>query len=122
WLLGESGTGKSSVAHSISQQLNEQERLAATFFFSRRQERRNIPGHVFLDIAYQIGCQHPHAKEVIIQAIENDPGLLHSGHPLEEQFEKLVKEPLRALRFSWTKPRTIVLDALDECDPSYESQ
>ncbi|EIW79947.1 hypothetical protein CONPUDRAFT_155337 [Coniophora puteana RWD-64-598 SS2] len=117
WLFGDSGTGKSSVAHTIAQRLKEQDRLAATFFFSRKQRGRSNPNQVLSTIAYQIGCLHRRAKEAIVRAIEDDPGLLDDDHPRDDQFRKLVQEPLRNLKSSWTEARSIIIDAADEAEP-----
>ncbi|EIW78996.1 hypothetical protein CONPUDRAFT_31930, partial [Coniophora puteana RWD-64-598 SS2] len=35
WLVGGSGTGKSTIAFSLAEHFNEQKKLAATFFFSQ---------------------------------------------------------------------------------------
>ncbi|EIW79035.1 hypothetical protein CONPUDRAFT_30640, partial [Coniophora puteana RWD-64-598 SS2] len=98
WLFGESGSGKSSVAYSISERLRKKGLLAATFFFSRRHVSRSNTDRVFLTIAYRIGISHPRAKAVIVKAIQNDPELLSCERSRREQFEKLVAEPLRSLQ------------------------
>ncbi|EIW79962.1 hypothetical protein CONPUDRAFT_126402 [Coniophora puteana RWD-64-598 SS2] len=114
WLFGESGSGKSSVAYTLAKQLSAQDKLAATFFFSRTHADRSDTSLVFLTLAYQIGLLHPRAKDIIAKAINNDPELLSSAKCRSDQFEHLVKAPLKSLRLVWETPRKIVLDAIDE--------
>ncbi|EIW78273.1 hypothetical protein CONPUDRAFT_28415, partial [Coniophora puteana RWD-64-598 SS2] len=69
WLSGESGSGKSSVAHTFADSLHSKGKLAVTFFFSRKDiDRRNL-NRFFVTIGYQLGLAHPRAREVVIKAI-----------------------------------------------------
>ncbi|EIW80711.1 hypothetical protein CONPUDRAFT_105788, partial [Coniophora puteana RWD-64-598 SS2] len=76
WISGESGSGKSTVAHTLADKLREEGRLACTFFFSRKHTKRSTFDHVLLTFAYQLGLHHPRAKEIIVKAITDDPALL----------------------------------------------
>ncbi|EIW80644.1 hypothetical protein CONPUDRAFT_24349, partial [Coniophora puteana RWD-64-598 SS2] len=76
WVTGESGCGKSTIAHTLAEKLDRQGRLAATFFFSRKHAKRSNLDHVFVSLAYQLGLHHPRAQDIIVQAISNDPSLL----------------------------------------------
>jgi len=116
WLFGESGSGKSSVAHTLADQLQGQDQLAATFFFSRSSTHRSDTKRVLLTLAYQIGLPPSHipAKELIIKAIRDNPQLLCDDKPRDQRFEKLIKAPLTSLRFNWTTQKKMIVDALDE--------
>ncbi|EIW79007.1 hypothetical protein CONPUDRAFT_59481, partial [Coniophora puteana RWD-64-598 SS2] len=97
WFFGGPGSGKSSIAYSIADRLRSQNRLAATFFFSRKHLNRSNTDRVFLTIGYQIGLLHHQAKSRIIRAIRHDPTLLESHKSRGDQLERLVAEPLRSL-------------------------
>ncbi|EIW78892.1 hypothetical protein CONPUDRAFT_166769, partial [Coniophora puteana RWD-64-598 SS2] len=120
WLSGESGSGKSAVAHTLAQELHASGALAASFFFSRRHPLRSKSDNFISTIAYQLGLHHRHAKEIITNALADDPFLLRPERSRTEQFTRLVLEPLRALRLIWKdagKVAVMLFDALDECEP-----
>ncbi|EIW78954.1 hypothetical protein CONPUDRAFT_31502, partial [Coniophora puteana RWD-64-598 SS2] len=75
FLTGESGSGKSAVAHTFAQEHRENE-LAATFFFSRQHPGRRNTDHFLPTISYQLGLLHHLAQETITRAITRDPSLL----------------------------------------------
>ncbi|EIW81402.1 hypothetical protein CONPUDRAFT_56511, partial [Coniophora puteana RWD-64-598 SS2] len=97
WISGQSGSGKSSVAHTLADELSKEGRLAGTFFFSRKHTKRSTFDHVLLTLAYQIGLYHPRAKEVIVKAICDDPALLSAEKSRFELLQKLICEPLKQL-------------------------
>lgn len=113
-LNGLAGSGKSTIAQTICDQLSatQPKRLAASYFFSREEEERRNPENVIRTLAYQL-AQLPQLRELITQAVENHIDILHSVN--REQLQALLADPL----FHATdlpSPLVIVLDALDECD------
>ncbi|EIW80758.1 hypothetical protein CONPUDRAFT_166178 [Coniophora puteana RWD-64-598 SS2] len=118
WLSGESGCGKSTVAHTLAEELRRADKLAGTFFFSRKHTKRSTFDHVILTLAYQLGLHHPQAREVIAKAISDDPSLLSTERSHRDQLEALVIAPLKELAFIWKERSqtgmSIILDALDE--------
>nr|POE74295.1 vegetative incompatibility protein het-e-1 [Quercus suber] len=91
WLCGKAGTGKSTISRTIAYRLDQQLRLGASFFFKRGEGDR---------------------------ALEKDSFLSSRG--LQDQFEKLLSQPLASLTQIQGRPpsRTfLVIDALDECEP-----
>ncbi|EIW75669.1 hypothetical protein CONPUDRAFT_169426, partial [Coniophora puteana RWD-64-598 SS2] len=115
WIAGESGSGKSTIAHTLADELREEGRLAGTFFFSRKHTKRSAFEHVFLTLSYQLGLQHPIAREVIVKAISDDPALLSSEKSRRDQLDRLVIAPLQALALQWSDARmSMIIDALDE--------
>ncbi|EIW80247.1 hypothetical protein CONPUDRAFT_32387, partial [Coniophora puteana RWD-64-598 SS2] len=97
WLSGESGSGKSVIAHTLADQLRQEGELAGTFFFSRKHTKRSTFNRFFLTIAYQLGLQHPLAQGLIMKAISDDPALLTPEKSRLDQLEKLVALPLKQL-------------------------
>ncbi|KAG1780762.1 hypothetical protein EV702DRAFT_738174 [Suillus placidus] len=114
WLHGPSGTGKSVIAYTLASRCRQKNRLAGSFFFSRRHANcRNARSLVFA-LAYQFGLSQPQAKEKMIEALSSDPGIISPSRDLREQFARLLVEPLEAV--DWRSPsRVFVIDAIDQC-------
>lgn len=114
WLHGPAGTGKSVIAYTLASRCRQKNRLAGSFFFSRRHANcRNASSLVFA-LAYQLGLSQPQAKEKIIEALDSDPGIMSPSRDLREQFARLLIEPLEAV--DWGSPsRVFVIDAMDQC-------
>ncbi|EIW78886.1 hypothetical protein CONPUDRAFT_106901, partial [Coniophora puteana RWD-64-598 SS2] len=120
WLFGESGTGKSAIAHTLAQEFSSSDALAASFFFSRRHDIRSTTDRFIPTIAYQLGLFHPHAQIKIIDALVRDPALLDPDRSREDQLTRLILAPLRELKMGWKDSKRkilMILDALDECEP-----
>lgn len=113
WLGGMAGTGKSSIARSIAEDLSNQHRLAASFFFSRGKSGRNTP-QFFISIALQLIVSIPTLKRAITAAIQKDPDILEKH--LRSQFQQLIVEPIRMLESPISSPMVVVVDAIDECE------
>jgi len=76
WISGDFGSGKSTVAHTLADELRGEGKLAGTFFVSRKHIKRSTFDHVLHTLAYQLGLHHHRAKEIIIKAISDDPAPL----------------------------------------------
>lgn len=119
WLSGSPGTGKSAIAHTIASRLKIKSKLAGTFFFSR--QRKDMPGITSLDffaptLAYQISKSTQLAKDTMVRSITSDPLILDPRKPLADQIQELLVKPLQNLRFSWSEPKVLVIDAIDACE------
>jgi len=110
WLHGKAGTGKSAIAQSISRTFAESGQLAASFFFSRDDEKCSSAEYIVATIAYQLTQSIPDLERPVCDALRND--ILNQE--IEEQWRKLVVEPLQSVPGS-DYPRIIVIDAPDEC-------
>ncbi|KAJ3507510.1 hypothetical protein NLJ89_g6261 [Agrocybe chaxingu] len=121
WLHGPAGAGKSAIARTVAQLCEAQNLLLASFLFFRADSRRNTMNPLVATLAYQITLVIPAVRAHIEAVVEAHPLILSYSHErLEEQFIKLVFEPLRLLSeqgyFSQnTLPPLIVIDGLDEC-------
>ncbi|EIW80259.1 hypothetical protein CONPUDRAFT_124979, partial [Coniophora puteana RWD-64-598 SS2] len=115
WVVGDSGSGKSTVAHTFADELSQEGLLAGTFFFARNNPRRNTFDLVFLTLAYQLGLQHHVTRDIIATAISVDPSLLDPAKSHVDQLERLVVRALNSLKLQWAnKNMSIVIDALEE--------
>ncbi|KAJ8587183.1 hypothetical protein M405DRAFT_863967 [Rhizopogon salebrosus TDB-379] len=132
WLHGTAGIGKSAVAFSVAdimrcQTLSEtctsEKRLAGTFFFSRKYEKRCTTGYLFATLVYQLATNFPSIRNDVNIAIGEDCAHLYPEQPLRKQMEALFIRPLRTLRWrlSGSPPVVFVIDALDECACEYET-
>ncbi|CAE6416185.1 unnamed protein product [Rhizoctonia solani] len=114
WMSGMAGTGKTTIAYSLCQELDASRRLAASFFCSRLlPECRNV-SLIIPTIAYQLArCSHPF-RFVLSAILENDPDV-HTRLP-HLQFDALISQPLLKVKDTLPDHFTVVIDALDECD------
>ncbi|PVG03920.1 hypothetical protein CPB86DRAFT_849000 [Serendipita vermifera] len=113
WLADVAGAGKSTVANHLAKEWKSQRKLAGRFFFSRDAEETRTPKYFFSTLAQQ-GLSHlgPQVQSAVTNGIRElrDP----VSAPLEEQYRQLLINPLKTITFSVV----LVLDALDECEPS----
>jgi len=119
WFYGPAGAGKSAIARKIAELCHSEQRLLASFFFSRTDSTRSDAKFLIATIAYQIATNFPMTRWKMTAAIERDPLLLTRS--LESQAAVLVVEPLQELinlgYLNTTSPRRLVIiDGLDECD------
>ena len=114
WLNGRPGSGKSAVSQTIAEKYASQNRLAASFFFSRRDLERRTTQHVIPTLTVQLLAFFPSIRPTLIKALEDD--YMIPTKVLREQMEKLLLEPLSTATEKPEFPPLIVVDALDECD------
>ncbi|KAJ7245848.1 hypothetical protein C8J57DRAFT_759393 [Mycena rebaudengoi] len=105
------GSGKSAIAQSFCQKLQEEGRLSGSFFFKRGHPSRGSAQRLFPTIAYQLALI-PQLQQIISQTIEKDPAIVDRS--LSEQLQRLIIDPCR--KGCLSKPVTIVIDGLDECE------
>ncbi|EGO23186.1 hypothetical protein SERLADRAFT_357012 [Serpula lacrymans var. lacrymans S7.9] len=117
WLNGLAGSGKSAIAQSIAEKYAGQGRLAASFFFSRREVRRSTAQTFFPTISLQIMSFFPSIRPAVLSAIDDDGSI--PTKILREQMQHLIQEPLLSLKESLSSPAVIVVDSLDECEHDY---
>jgi RecA/RadA recombinase len=113
WLCGPAGAGKSTIAHTIAKQCDNEGTLAATFFFSRKKGDRSDMNNLFPTLASQLAQRIPSSKEPMLRALREDPFLLRKS--LSDQFLKLIVEPFE-LGNEPQSLKTIIIDGLDECN------
>jgi len=109
WLNGLAGTGKTTIAQTVSERIFADGQLGASFFCSRDFEERSDLHFIFPTLAFQLAHKFPKFRSVLVPLLQSDPDVAHES--LYRQMEKLVVEPLRSANIS----TTIVIDALDEC-------
>jgi len=110
WLNGLAGTGKSTIAQTISERMFADGRLGASFFCSRVFEDRSNLQFIFPTLAFQLAQKYPGFRSSLIPLLQSNPDIMHES--LQEQMLKLLVDPLCSADVS----AIIVIDALDECN------
>ena len=123
WLRGQAGTGKSTIAMTVAQRLEEKTVLLSSFFFLRGGGELARFGKVISTIIFQLARQNHSLRKLIYNALRHKPELADSAS-LETKFEELLLCPIKKLREEIGDSHTIVvvLDALDECDDDDQIQ
>ncbi|KAG9101393.1 hypothetical protein FS749_007481 [Ceratobasidium sp. UAMH 11750] len=115
WIHGFAGLGKSSIAASVCERLEEHGMLAASFFCKRDDPDLRDPRRVLNTIVYGLATRYKPYGQAVAKAIQDDAQLC-SSH-IQRRYTGFVQKPLQSLG----KPgpgRTfvVVVDALDECE------
>lgn len=110
------GTGKSTIARTVARRYLDEERLAATFFFSRGGGDVGHAGKFVTSIAIQLAHSVPAAGRHIGEAVAKRSNI--ASQSLRDQWEQLIIHPLCRLDVTTKALETyvVVVDALDECD------
>src|SRR5258708_3671231 len=111
-LTAAAGAGKSAVAHTIAHRCAEEDILLSSFFF--RTGETTSPEHLFSGIARSLAIKRESHCTILTSILEDAPSIATAA--FEEQFRKLVLEPLRRRPPPEDTPLIIIIDALDECD------
>ncbi|KAJ3571188.1 hypothetical protein NP233_g3912 [Leucocoprinus birnbaumii] len=121
WVHGPAGVGKSAIAQSCAERLAKLQKLGATFFASRPNDR-NDPTRVFTTLAYQLAMRLPAYGKLLDEIISLDPTLVKKALPF--QFQNLIVAPIRKVQLAKeTVPElAVVIDGLDECGDAEAQQ
>ena len=116
WLNGMAGTGKSTISRTVAQSFADDCQLGASFFFKRGEGERGNASRFFTTITTQLLDKLPALIPYVSNVINAERSI--SGKSLEEQFKKLIFQPLSQIKKTSKQASTlvIVVDALDECE------
>ena len=109
WLNGLAGTGKSTIAQTVSEWAFADGILGASFFCSRDFKDRSDLQFIFPTLAFQLAHKYPNFRSHLVPLLRSNPDIVHEA--LYSQMEKMIVEPLGSANIS----TLIVIDALDEC-------
>jgi hypothetical protein len=109
WLKDVAGSGKSTVASTMANEWRRDNRLGGCFFFSISDDKLSATTAFCSAIARDLHAFHPSLRSAIQAASTADTAIV--VRPFEEQFTKLVCEPLR----DHFRTVILVVDAVDEC-------
>ena len=120
WLNGMAGTGKTTIAYSFSEILDENDSLGGTFFCSHlRADTRDVRC-IIPTISFQLAHYFPLLSHLIMEVVKDHPDC--SSWRIGKQFLNFMVKPLNAVdrdaRGVLAVP-VVVLDALDECSDQF---
>jgi hypothetical protein len=110
WLNGLAGTGKSTVARTLCERLQEKGLLGASFFISRGQADRRDASNIVRTIAHQLAFSRRPVSEALCAKLRETP--LSVTRSLQQQISDFIVAPSRELPGGACL--LIVIDALDE--------
>ncbi|KAK6987700.1 WD40 repeat-like protein [Favolaschia claudopus] len=113
WLSGVAGSGKSTIATSVSQAFRTLRRLGACICFARNDVQGSDPTLVLHTIILGLANAHPYMEQAICSVLSRDSQLM--GATLERQCQELLLEPLNSVKQHLDRPFIVIIDALDEC-------
>ncbi|KAF8647202.1 hypothetical protein AX16_006855 [Volvariella volvacea WC 439] len=113
WLKGPAGIGKSAIAKTTADTLEDQPRaiVAGSFFFFQNDPHRNNLKGLIPTLVHRLRISLAEVGKQIDMAISTNPGILHMS--LEEQWKRLIIQPVKAI--SSIPPSVFIIDGLDEC-------
>ncbi|KAK6495981.1 hypothetical protein TWF481_003026 [Arthrobotrys musiformis] len=114
WLNGMAGTGKSTIARTVANELAVKGQLAASFFFSRGGGNLSHAEMFVTTIAMQLANRLKPLKHHICRAIQDDRKI--ASQALRAQWDQLVLSPLSNFNAHSPQPFVLIIDALDECE------
>ncbi|CAG1973278.1 unnamed protein product [Fusarium graminearum] len=92
WLNGMAGTGKSTISRTVAHSRAKRGDLGASFFFKRGEIDRGNPNKLMPTLAYQLALSMPEVAFFVKEELDANPAIV--GKSVEEQFQKLIQEPL----------------------------
>ncbi|KAG9088960.1 hypothetical protein FS749_001724 [Ceratobasidium sp. UAMH 11750] len=117
WLNGLAGTGKTTVAYSLCEYLENAGKPAASFFCSRNLPDCGDVKRIFPSVAYQLARLSRPFRCAVSSALEQDLELCN--RPIDEQFKRLIVIPLKTVGHTFGVDVVVVIDALEECEDKY---
>ncbi|CAE6530672.1 unnamed protein product [Rhizoctonia solani] len=114
WMNGMAGTGKTTIAYSLCEELDASCKLAASFFCSRLLPECRDVNLIIPSIAYQLARSSHPFRFVLSRVLEQDPDV-HTRLP-HLQFDALISKPLLEIQGTLPDTFVVVVDALDECE------
>ncbi|KAG8794111.1 hypothetical protein FRC12_000459 [Ceratobasidium sp. 428] len=114
WLNGMAGTGKTTIAYSFCERLEDSRKLAASFFCSRQLPSCRDVNRIVPTVSYQLSRFSRLFRSALSEVLKDNPDV--HNQVLREQFKSMVLNPLEYVKDALRTDLVVVIDALDECD------
>jgi hypothetical protein len=111
WLNGLAGTGKSTIAATVCERLDEKQLLGASFFVSRQQADSREASGIVRSIAHGLSSRNGLIAEALCTKLRESSASVPRS--LQKQIAEFVIAPAHEMDAQSTL--VIVIDALDEC-------
>ncbi|CUA70984.1 Cell wall alpha-1,3-glucan synthase mok12 [Schizosaccharomyces pombe 972h-] [Rhizoctonia solani] len=114
WMNGMAGTGKTTIAYTFCEQVDNRKQLAASFFCTRNSTDCRDTSRIIPTISYQLARYSIPYRSALCDMLGHNPDA--GSKYVMKQFEQLLKEPLQQVTTAMPDNLLVVIDALDECD------
>ncbi|KAB5593574.1 Vegetative incompatibility protein HET-E-1 [Ceratobasidium theobromae] len=114
WMDGMAGTGKTTIACTLSESLYLRGQLAASFFCTQTSPECRDANRIIPTIAYQLARHSTPFMSALGQALEENPDM--GSLNISAQFQQMLKDPLSTVKDKVPNNLVVVVDALDECE------
>ncbi|KAG8712752.1 hypothetical protein FRC08_014136 [Ceratobasidium sp. 394] len=106
--------GKTTIAYSLCEHLENSGRPAASFFCDRYSPNCQGVKRIFPSVAYQLARRSRSFRYAISSALEQDHNIYN--HSVDKQFKRLIATPLGSVGHTFGVDVVVVLDGLEECE------
>jgi len=111
WIYGLPRIGKTALAHSICERLNERKQLVGAFFCRRDDTHSSKPRNILPTLIYKLVEISPPFQRIVAKGLRGDPNLT-----TESMKDSLFLDFIRSLpRHLDEHSLAFVIDALDKC-------
>src|SRR5258706_15167745 len=114
WIYGLPGIGKTSLAHSICQTLDEQNRLIGAFFCKRDDTNSSEPRTILPTLIYKLAEISPSFRRIVAERLRGNHNLTTESMKDPLFLDFILSMPAQPNEH----PLAFVIDALDECGNS----
>ncbi|PPQ96533.1 hypothetical protein CVT26_006382, partial [Gymnopilus dilepis] len=121
WLSGMAGTGKTTIAYSFCQLLQDADLLCTSYFCSRNVASSMDTRSVLPMLAYHLASYSPSFSESLLSALRQPSHSNVRQKELEKQFQALILGPTGLSRIpDMQKRRVLIYDGADEASNLHE--
>ncbi|KAH7339134.1 hypothetical protein B0J17DRAFT_717566 [Rhizoctonia solani] len=113
WMSGMAGTGKTTIATTLSDTWSKRKQLGASFFCTRTSPECHSIDRVVPTLAYQLARYSRPFQSVLGRVLDTDPDI--GTREISLQFKRLLQEPLLEVKDTIPSNIVVIIDALDEC-------
>jgi hypothetical protein len=111
WVYGLPGIGKTSLAHSICETLDERNQLIGAFFCQRDDTNLSEPRNILPTLIYKLAENSPTFRRIVAERLRSKPNLTTESMKESHFLDFFLSFPRQLIEHT----RAFVIDALDEC-------